>query len=83
VGSSGVNRKRRDHLPEVQQDDPAPLGRDHGAYTIEGNVERMGDFARGVNRRRGAARPVTRMVVGAFVLLLLVAMLVPIIARVF
>jgi hypothetical protein len=78
-----MNRKGRSSLPKVHQDAPAPTGFEHGAYTIEGNVERMGAFARGVNRTSGAGRWTTRIVVAAFALLLLAAVLVPLVKSVF
>ena len=80
-----MRRKGRRHLQKVPHQPSEPIGLEHGASTVEGTVERMGAFTRGVKRLKptSGGRWTSRLVVGAIAVLLLVAFLTPIIKYAF
>jgi hypothetical protein len=68
-----MKRRGRRRLPKIHGSADARSGFEHGAYTVEGTVSRMGAFSRGWNERGLTRRQSVRFglafaaIVGLFV----------------
>jgi hypothetical protein len=77
-----MKRRGRRHLPKVHEP-IAPSGFEHSAFTVEGTIERAGAFTRGVSAHpQTKQRRIARVVVAGFVVLFVVALLIPLLSRV-
>jgi hypothetical protein len=88
VGSSASRRppKRRNKVRRLPRTgghiDPSAFGTEHSAYTIEGQIESVGLFARGASRASAAQwRFVGRLFIGFVGVLVAIATLTWLVAR--
>jgi hypothetical protein len=81
MGSSGIKRRGRRHLPKLRDGRLVPSGFERGAWTWEGTLDRAGAFVRGLSADSRDSQRRLRIQARGFELILLLMAAVALLAH--